>query len=90
MVILVSIRNQENDYRGRFWKGGFCPQRLLDENALLAWVDVDLNPVRAGLADRPETRYFALIQQRLQQYPSARTGNPFRFARVPVDPGTTR
>lgn len=60
---------KEDKCKGRFWEGRFKSQALLDEWVLLACMAyVDLNPIRAGITDTPETSDFALIQQRLQDY----------------------
>jgi len=64
---LARLANKEDRCKGRFWEGRFQSQALLDEASVLAcMVYVDLNPVRANLADDIEDCDFTSIQRRCQ------------------------
>jgi len=64
---LARVANREDKVTGRFWEGRFRMQRLLDEWAVAAClVYVDLNPVRAGMADAPESSEYTSVFERLR------------------------
>jgi REP element-mobilizing transposase RayT len=66
---IARAANKEDSVKGRFWESRFKCQALLDEAAIAAcMVYVDLNPVRAGLAQSPEESDFTSIQERIHAW----------------------
>ena len=61
--------NAEDNATGHFWQARFSSQALLDEAAVLtAMAYVDLNPIRAGIAETPEASDFTSVQQRIEAW----------------------
>ena len=58
--------NKEDEVTGHLWEGRFKAQLILDEASLLACAAyVDLNPIRAGMAKKPETSRFTGAKERV-------------------------
>lgn len=84
---IARLSNAEDGCTGHFWEGRFKCQALLDEQALLtAMAYVDLNPVRAGLAQSLQTADFTSIQRRLRALHPSLTPDGFSHQRPRLVP----
>lgn len=64
---LAAMANREDEQSGRFWQGRFHAVRICDEATLLACAAyVDLNPIRAALAETLEGSDYTSAQRRIE------------------------
>lgn len=64
---IARLANRQDECTGRFWEGRFRAQRIVDEAGLLACaMYVDLNPVRAAMAESPDQSEFTSAYDRIE------------------------
>jgi hypothetical protein len=70
---IARMANCEDDCSGRYWEGRFSSQALLDEKSIAACsAYVDLNPIRAGIADSLTDSDHTSIKRRCEQAEKAK------------------
>jgi hypothetical protein len=75
--------NQEDEQVGKFFQGRYRAVRILDEETLLACsAYVDLNPIRAAMAETLETSEFTSVQRRVQALQKGDSSIPTNGTRV--------
>jgi hypothetical protein len=73
--------NLEDGEVGKFWQARYRAVRLLDETAILACAaHVDLNPIRAALAETIEDSDFTSAQKRAMELKNRVAGNGVRVS----------
>jgi REP element-mobilizing transposase RayT len=79
--------NQEDNCTGHFWESRFKSQALLDERGLLAAMAyVDLNPIRANIAESLVESDYTSIQERIVLHAKTRApGSPLAVRALAYD-----
>lgn len=77
--------NAEDECKGRFWEGRFKCQRVCDVAGIIACsAYVDLNPIRAGMAQRPEESDHTSIQDRIFEHVGSAPVKHAAWAKIPL------
>jgi REP element-mobilizing transposase RayT len=66
---IARMANRQDGCTGRFWEGRFKCQKIVDEAGLLACsMYVDLNPIRAAMAQTPEQSKYTSAHDRIESH----------------------
>lgn len=81
--------NREDGCTGSFWQGRFTSVALLDQGAVIACMAyVDLNPIRAKVAETPESSLLTSIHDRIAARQSHRIAQEINNRTATVDAAT--
>ena len=84
--IALRANGEDGEGLGRFWQSRFKAVRILDEATLLACAAyVDLNPIRAALAETLEQSDYTSVQRRIAALKSNGTNSEESQTSDPVD-----
>ncbi len=85
----IAIRaNREDGEVGKFWQSRYHAVRLMDEESLLACAAyVDLNPIRAALAETLESSDHTSVQRRIEAQRAEAVGLGAQPGRLAADDG---
>ena len=83
--------NIEDECTGKFWESRFKSQALVGDEAILScMVYVDLNPVRAKMADTPEESDYTSIKRRIEAIRSPGNASVEGLAKFASKPGQAK
>ena len=83
--------NREDEASGRFWQDRFRSIRLIDDESLLACAAyVELNPIRAALAETIEGSDYTSVQRRILSEVQAKDQTPTASVSIVDDSGVSQ